>query len=264
MEIPIFHMASFSRSGETLLQRCLNAHPRIEVVHQIREPDSAEDIALFQHLMTRKAQTISIKDPLVAHRRLSEGSILLLKNAVWCHAYPRHGFTLVRNPFSVVTSAFRDAPGQAQAERQKRQQVRWAQRIDPLTKAAQETDPTLTGFLILYVRKMLQDRHDGLPFVRYEDFVEGPEAILRKIVAHLGLDWSPRVMLSHEDYREGQKGHGGIKLWKPINKGSTDKYQKLSPEQRAHVYGIAQEVLRQYGYSWDGAVLGLKNADGML
>lgn len=264
MEIPIFHMASFSRSGETLLQRCLNAHPRIEVVHQIREPDSAEDIALFQHLMTRKAQTISIKDPLVAHRKLSENSILLLKNAVWCHSYPRRGFTLVRNPFSIVTSAFRDAPDPEQAERQKRQQFRWAKGIDPLTRGVQGQDPTLTGFMILYARKMLQDRLDGLPFVRYEDFVDAPETVLKKIVSHLGLEWSDRVMRSHEDYSEGQEGHGGIKLWSPIHKGSTDKYKKLSPQTKAQIYGISHEVLRRYGYTWDGVQLGLQDVEGRL
>lgn len=264
MDIPIYHMASFSRSGETLLQRCLNAHSRIEVVHQIKEPDSPEDIALFQHLMQRKAQTIPIDDPLVAHRNLSEDSVLLLKNAVWCHAYPRRGFALVRNPFSVVVSAYRDAPNPDQAERQKRQQFRWAEGIDPLTRGLQGQDPTLTGFVVLYVRKMLQDRLDGLPFVRYEDFVEAPEAVLRRIVAHLGLEWSPRVMSSHEDYGKGQKGHGGIRLWQPINTGSTDKYQKLTPQTRAHVYGIAQEVLRRYGYTWDGVTLGRRDVEGML
>lgn len=263
-EIPIYHMASFSRSGETLLQRCLNAHPQIQVVHQIKEPDTAEDLVLFRHLMTRKAQTIRNDDPLVAHRQLPQGSVLLLKNAVWCHAHPRRGFTLVRNPFSVVASAQRDSIDADQIERQKRQQLRWAKGIDPLTHEAQKMDPTLTGFMVLYVRKMLQDHRDGLPFVRYEDFIQSPEAILRKIVAHLGLEWSPRVLRSHEDYREGEIGHGGIQLWRDINRDSTDKYRNLSPQILAQIYGIAQDVLRRYGYAWNGQTVEVQDVAGRL
>ncbi len=137
-------MASFSRSGETLMQRCLNAHPKIEVVHQILAPDTEDDIRLFRALMDRKDQTISSTHKLLAHRDFGPESILLLKNAVWTHKYPRRGFTLVRNPFSVVTSAKRDAPDPAQAERQKRQQLRWAKGIDPLTVGLMGEDPTLT------------------------------------------------------------------------------------------------------------------------
>lgn len=265
MRIPIFHMASFSRSGETLMLRCLNAHPQIEVVHQIFEPDSVEDFALFRALIEREDQHISVDDSLVAHRNLSANCILLVKNAVWIHKYPRRGFTLVRNPFSVVTSAYRDSPDLDQAERQKRQQIRWARDIDELTVGLMDEDPTLTGFTALCTRKMLQDRYDGLPFVRYEDFVQNPEHFLRKIVGHLGLEWDDRVMSSHEAYAESEKGHGGIKLWRPINKGSTEKYQKLSPQQRAHIYGIAWGALRQYGYKWDGRELTLQqDVQGML
>ncbi len=112
---------------------------------------------------------------------------------------------------------------------------------------------------------MLQDREDGLPFVRYENFVSDPEQYLRKIVAHLGLSWDDKVLKSHEAYAEGQTGHGGIKLWKPINQGSNEKYQKLTAQQRAHIYGISWEVLSRYGYEWDGQTLKLRdNLPGML
>lgn len=255
MDVKIFHMASFSRSGETLLLRCLDAHPQIEVVHQVREPDTPEDMALFRHLMTRRDTTMPSDDPLLAHRTLAPGSILLLKNAVWCHAFPRDGFCLVRNPFSIAVSAYRNGPGPAQAERQKAQQIRWARTIDKRLVAMQRSDPTLTGFCALYNRKMLQDRHDGLPFLRYEDFIVDPEPHLRRIIALLGLDWSDRVLHSHEEYEEGQLGHGGIKLWLPIHRGSEDKYKLLKPEEASQVYGLTHETLRVYGYSWDGTAL---------
>ena len=260
----IYHMASFSRSGETLMLRCLNAHPDIEVVHQIDEPDSAEDRELFKKFMSRKQKSISADDPIVLHRNLKPGSILLLKNAVWIHTYPRHGFTLVRNPFSVVASAKRENPPPPRITRQRLQQIRWANHIDRGLVPMMQSGTTLLGFLALYSRKMLQDRRDGLRFVRYEDFVLNPEVWLRKIVAHMGLPWDDQVLRSHEFYPKGLKGHGGINLGQPISAGSIEKYKSLSEITLSRIYGLTHEVLELYGYRWNGNEVVCTNADGML
>lgn len=262
--IPIFHMASFSRSGETLLQRCLNAHPDIEVVHQIHAHDRPDDLEIFKAFTQHKDLDININDPLLKARNLKPTSVLLLKNAVWTHGYLRRGFILVRNPFSLVASSFREAPPPDQAKRQRNQQIRWAQGIDSKMVKMMGISKTIDGFLALYSRKMLQDRRDGLPFVRYEDFVQDPETWLRKIVAHMGLAWNDRVLTSHEDYPEGFKGHGGIKLWQPINQNSSDKYLTMDERIKSHIYGLTAEVLFQYGYTWDGTTVGQLPADGML
>ena len=257
-------MASFSRSGETLLQRCLNAHPDIEVVHQIREPDSPDDLKLFRHLIRRKEMTIPGNHPLLAHRTLSPNAVILVKNAVWTHAHPRQGFTLARNPFSIIVSAFRHTEESKTSEHQRKQQMRWCAEIDPLMMPYVQTAENLDGYLSLYSRKLLQDFRDGLPFVRYEDFVSDPETWLRRIVAHLGIDWSDRVLKSHEDYQQGETGHGKIKLWRPIHEGSTDKYKVLSEAQRARVYALTHEVLSNYGYGWDGEDLALREVPGII
>ena len=260
----IYHMASFSRSGETLMQRCLNAHPDIEVVHQINKPDAPADLELFLHLLDMEGRSIAPGHPLARHRQLRKNSILLLKNAVWIHPYPRKGFILVRNPFSLVASAHRENPPPNQAKKQRIQQKRWARGIDPHLIPMMQKGRTLPGFLALYSRKMLQDRRDGLPFLRYEDFILNPEFWLRKIVAHLDLPWNDRVLKSHEDYIEGMKGHGGIKLWQPINPGSLDKYKSLSSNTLSHIYGITHEVFERYGYTWNGSELGCTEVEGML
>ncbi|SFA78293.1 hypothetical protein SAMN05421688_0847 [Poseidonocella pacifica] len=260
----IFHMASFSRSGETLLQRCLNAHPDIEVVHQIERPDTPEDLALFRHMMRRTETEIEGDHPLLAHRTLNERSVIVVKNATWVHRFPRNGFTLVRNPFALVASASRATPTPDQQLRQRTQELRWVRGIDPLMTPAIENASAPDGFLSLYNRKLLHDRRDGLPFVRYEDFVASPEDYLGRIVAHLGLEWDDAVMRSHENYPEGMVGHGSIKLWRPIHRGSVEKYKSLAPEMLSRIYGLSHEVLLQYGYEWDGETLTTKPVDGML
>lgn len=261
---PVFQMSSFSRSGETLMQRCLQAHPDIEVVHQIREPDLPEDLELFKKLRFNGPDTIAADDPILAHRQLSPKAVLLLKNAVWSHRGERRGFILIRNPFSVVVSAYRHTANPQSEAHQRAQQLRWCQTIDRHMKPFVEKTDNLTSWLALYTRKMMHDRRSGLPFVRYEDFVTDPEQTLRKIVAHLGLDWSPRVLESHLDYKEGEVGHGNIKLWQPIHTGSTDKYKSLAPEVTSQVYSLTSEVLRAYGYSWNGEEVALRQVPGQL
>lgn len=255
----IFQMASFSRSGETLMQRCLGGHPKIEVVHQLHEPDTKGDLSLFRFLRNYDSTTISANHPRLAHRKLKPGTVLLLKNAVWTQNHPRNGFILIRNPFSIVASAFRDAPDADRAERQKDQQVRWAKTIDPLMMPAMSTDPTIVGFTALYARKMLHDIQSGLPFVRYEDFIQDPEKILRQIVAHMGLDWHDNTLKSHEAYKEGDIGHGGIKLWQAVHARSETKYKDLSAAAQSMTYSITHEALRAYGYHWDGKEVSVKN-----
>ncbi len=130
---------------------------------------------------------------------------------------------------------------------------------------AMRIDPTLMGFLALYERKMLNDFQSGLPFVRYEDFIIDSEKYLRKIVNHMELEWHENVMKSHELYKEGDIGHGGIKLWRTVHAQSDAKYKKLSPATKSIVYSLTHETLRAFGYAWDGEEVTVQDGiDGML
>ncbi len=174
---------------------------------------------------------------------------------------PRNGFVLIRNPFSIVASAFRDTPAKDQAERQRNQQVRWSRTIDPLMTPSMLKGPTIFGFLSLYARKMMHDKKSNFPVVRYEDFILAPETSLRRIVGHLGLAWHDGVLRSHEMYKVGKIGHGGIKLWQPIHTKSETKYKKLSDGAKSITYSLTHEVLEAYGYCRDGKNLMLKDID---
>jgi hypothetical protein len=263
-EYPIYQMSSFSRSGETLMLRCLNAHRDIEVVHQIREPESKEDTQLWANLLGNPTQAIAADDPLIAHRKPSASAIFVLKNAVWNHHAPRKGFILVRNPFSVAVSSNRHLPAAADDPLQRQKHVRWCRTIDPHMLPFVQKAPNLISWLALYSRKMMHDYRSGLPIVRYEEFVQNPERMLRKIVAHLGLEWDPHVLESHLDYKEGDLGHGGIKLWSPIHTGSTEKYKKLPRERLSTIYSLTCEVLTAYGYQWTGDDILLQDVPQLL
>ncbi len=258
-------MASFARSGETLMQRCLAAHPRVEVVHQIRMPDDKRDVALFKALQTRAARAIPADHPRLAHRSPAPDAVLVLKSAVWCHPHPRRGFALVRNPFSVALSGERhltDDP--ARDRRQRRQQGRWAEGIDPGLAQFVVEAPILDGWLALHSRKLLQDRRDGLPFVRYEEFVTDPEPVLRAVLAHMGLPWDDAVLRSHEAYAEGEIGHGLIRLSEPVHPGSAESWRRMAPALQRRVHAVMHEAMTVHGYLWDGGSLTLAKAPGLL
>jgi len=98
-------MASFSRCGETLMLRCLNAHPDIHVVHNLKAPpESKEDFGLFRLLQKYEPATIERDNAIVQAAGVGNAKIIVVKNAVWEHAHPFEGFVLARNAFSVTES----------------------------------------------------------------------------------------------------------------------------------------------------------------
>lgn len=244
----ILHMASFSRSGETLVLRCMNAHPDVHVVHQIRQPDERKDFALFRRLQTWPAKQIPHHDSHVRATEAKQGQVLLLKNAVWEHHFPFEGFILVRNPFSVFRSFGIIGEGTKGFLKRKEQFFRWAAGIDEELIELMKDPDNLTCLCMLYNRKMHALSRLGLPVLHYELFVHYPEASLEWLLAELGLPWSDRVLRSHEDYEEGLYGHGRIPLWKPIHTGSLDSYKRVPDALFRRIYGLTYPTLEAFGY----------------
>lgn len=256
---PIYHMASFSRSGETLMLRCLNAHPALHVVHQILDPDVREDLELFRFLMDHAPAEIDSNHRLVKAAKVPAGKSLMLKNAVWTHRYPFKGFVLIRNPLSVIHSFKLIHEGPEKMEFRKKQLCRWARGIDDQLVPAMTQDNNLAAVCMLYNRKMAPLANMGLPIVRYEDFVTRPEPILRGLLERLGLPWDDAVLKSHEKYQEGSYGHGHIPLWQPIHDKSAESWKNLPPAVVSRVYGITYPIMRAFGYDLINKQLVLRN-----
>ena len=244
-------MSSFSRSGETLLLRCLSAHPDVHIVHNLtKPPEPKEDLALFHFIKNRKELNVSRKHPKVVAAGASDKKVLLVKNAVWEHKYPYKGFVLARNPLSVVQSFKLIQEPQKKIEYRKAQYERWFTGIDPRLLEALDHDNTVL-LCALYNRKMYPLAKSGLPIIRYEDFVADHEKYLRQIVSTLGLEWSDEVMKSHLNYKEGEYAHGHLPLWRDIHQGSTDKYKQLPKDILALVHGLTYPTLQALGYNFD-------------
>lgn len=245
----ILHMASFARSGETVLLRTLAAHPAIKVVHQLMTPDTDEDIRLFHYLLDYEPLTISSSHEKVVHKALQPGQKLLLKNGVWTHPYPFKGFVLVRNPFSVIASLLRYAEShQESIEHQKQRLLRWADRIDPSLLPDIGATDLIEGYARLYVSKMLPLADKGLPILRYEDFVTDSRSSLEALCADLDLRFDESLLRAHEGYPDQMIGHGGCRLWEPISSRSNRSDGGLPRETVDKIRRIAEPALKAYHY----------------
>lgn len=239
--------------------RCLAAHPRIHVVHQVREPDQPEDLELYRHLMGFAPTEIAHDDPFIQAAGVKEGQILVLKNAVWTHPHPFQGFVLARNSLSVANSFKIQGETEIKFQKRKRQFERWMREIDPTLLPSMSDPDNFACLAILYNRKMTPLAGAGLPIVRYEDFVSDPEGILRRLLERLRIPWDDVILNSHEQYVEGEYGHGHIPLWKPIHQGALDRFKQLPDVILAKVYGLTWGAMHAFGYVYENEELRLRD-----
>lgn len=250
----ILHMASFSRSGETLMLRCLDAHPGIHVVHHIHQPELPENKQLFRLLRKWKKITIPAATSQIQAAKVPAGATLVLKNAEWTHRWPSDGFVMVRNPLSVVNSLNRRLPNPE----------RWARGIAPSLLNAMIDKPPAEKVALVYEAKMLVLANCGLPIVRYEDFVMHPEIILKQLLTTLKIPWDDWVVRSHERYTKGQRGHGQIRLWKPIHDASLDSWKDLPKDTIDLILRINAGSMAAFGYEMRAGNLCLRKENPNL
>ncbi len=254
-QIPIFHMASMARSGETLMMRCMAAHPRVLYSHNLWASDSRRDGRLFRHLKKRRATSIAVRHPLLRHKAPRPTNVLFVKQGAWEHAYPFRGFVLARNPLAIFASMKtfdseqRESPrGHCWQQNLKRLQ-NWMGDIEPalVPKLAQLTP--LEQFVLFYRRRMGALADLDLPVVLYERLVLDPATELARVCAALELDFDPALLNSHEQYRQYPSGHGKSDLSRPISSSSLEQYKTvLFDWERERIAQACADVAAAYGY----------------
>lgn len=249
MEHPVVLMESFSRSGETVFQRTLEAHSRIHIVHDLKLKNTKEEVELYKFLRSFEAADIPADATVLAPFNLRPGTFLLFKNAVWL---PRkrqsRSFVLVRNPFSVALSAGVVGESHQRAKANKRIILRWASGIAPELCAWINYTDNLTALLVLWNIKMSAAMAVRRPVLHYERFVSDPVLWSRRLLEALGLPWEPAVARAHERYASDAIGHGRIRLGEPIHAKSLDSYRRLSAAAFDRILALTYPVLHQCGY----------------
>jgi hypothetical protein len=91
--------------------------------------------------------------------------------------------------------------------------------------------------------------HPGYHELRYEDLVSDPEPVLRRLFDFIGAAWTPEVLEYHRVEERSVKDPG---FQKPLFKSSIGRWRKnMSPEDGAIFLSIAGELLKSLGYAQD-------------
>jgi hypothetical protein len=265
--IPIVHVASMARSGETVFLRSLNAHPLIYNLVNLEEKDNNPETDLFRFLQHYRPNKIDVNHPLMEKLNLTPNQTLLVKQGVWEHKYPFNGIVLVRNPISVYASMISyngaSSPEEFKARKQAltRNCKRWLKDIDNNLLDSFSSLNAIEQFCTFYNRRMYPLSQLGLPIVHYEEFCLNPEPYLKKILSYFSLKYNKSVTQSHLQYSDKQTGHGLINLAEPINVQSLDKWKKhISQKEFNIIAALTYNTCQAFGYELSSYEIFLKNS----
>jgi len=259
-QVPVFHIASMARSGETVLLRSLASHSRIKVVHNLGAHDEAHSEQLFEYLKHYQNTKISRKHPYVKPYDVEKGEVLVLKQGVWEHRFPFKGVILSRNPVAIYASLRNYDADEENSDldslwhHNTARLTRWMRDIDPLLVDELQALPPVEQFTLFYNRRMRALAALGLPVVHYEKFVTNARGVLTTIVNAMGLDFEDGMLNAHTDYSKGSRGHGKIDMGAALHSGSLYKFQRtLARDEFDVIVEKTGEVHRQFGYrlQWD-------------
>lgn len=255
-EIPIKHVASFARAGETMTLRMLASHPRIHVPLQIQQAEDVVDQKFVARVVDQELQSISVDDPYARARGLIPGSVVVVKQGVWA---PRafDGIVLVRQPFAFVASMLEcdrqeglpNGHGQRLVfARTYERLLRWSERMDQaLCARINATDDVVDALGVYYRWRVSWLTKRGLPIFRYELVVKEPKKSSEAMCQALGVEFDDAILDSHNHHR-GKVGHGKNDLERPIDASSLDKWRALDLSVRRRILRTCSGAAFQAGY----------------
>lgn len=248
-ELKLLYMNSFSRSGETLMQRTLNAHKNISALIQLKKTGTEIELQyeIFKKIRVSKPDTITLTEEEFTTLELPEETkILLVKNAVFLNKENKYSFMLLRNPYSVYAS-YRKLSNSLKDPRQ--QMRNWANNIDQNLIDLVDYGDFLEAVMSIYLKKTLTEINTSNTIVKYENFIAEPEKTLKTLLKELSVDWDPAVLEAHEQYEIGELGHGGIELWQPIRSEKANMLpENLSDSEIFRIYGFCSILIDRAGY----------------
>lgn len=234
----VVQMLGFPRSGTTLLENALAAHPAIETFEEIpamkaaldsielamtgRAPPPASPVAMYERARRKYYEEIDVR------RRKPEASVLIDKMPFRSSeadflgkVFPdwRYIFS-VRHPYDVVLSCFK----------QRFQPNTAMENFRTIEKTARAYDHAMTEW---FTHHGLDDPH--VQYVRYDDLVTDFERVMTEVLGFLGLEWEDAV-------RDFARAAGA-------RASRTPSYQKV---RQGLTIGV-QSYWRNYGFVFESA-----------
>jgi hypothetical protein len=254
--IPIFHIASIARSGETILMRNLSAHPNVKIVHNFRSFDTFTEQKMYKSLKKRARTEISRFNLFALPYKLNRGDVLVLKQGVWKHPYAFKGFILARNPLSIFSSLrsydekyYDISVGKTPWDLTLSRLKRWLGDIDKAALDGFETKTPIEQFSTFYNTRMKDLLSTNLPIVKYEELVTSPRRELTRVQQILDLDIHEDVFNAEKKFDKGFQGHGFSDFSKRLNSNSLRSYEKkLSQVEITQLSDLTASVAKEIGY----------------
>jgi len=249
--IPIF-LISLPRSGSTLLEQMLDAHPDIEALGELPYVRALVHSALELHTRSGALKVPELFSRLSPAEREAFGKDYLKRAAA--HRRTNSPYFVDKMPMNWSDLLFiRQILPQARFIEIRRNAMDccWSNFIHyfSLAHAASFDLGQMGQFCRDYVRFMdhIDEVAPGLvQHVRYETLVESPESQVRPVLESLGLEWDPDILEFHSSSRSVRTpsaeqvrrplNRSGIGTWKPYSEwlqSLTDALGPLASDQSA-------------------------------
>ncbi|MEO7052953.1 MAG: sulfotransferase [Rhodanobacter sp.] len=254
---PVF-IVGFPRSGTTLLEQMLDAHPKLQSMdenpffnrlaeklrrHDARILDNLDVLRQLDCDELRKQYLIMVSERINRHwdaQLVDKNPLNMLWVPMICRLFPSAKFILaVRHPCDVILSCymqnFRSSILGAACSNLERLASAYVQSMEYWIEDAEIFQPNLL-------------------VSRYEDLVADVEGHSRRIASFLGLEDPAPLLTFHQHARS--KGYIGTPSYtqviEPVNQRGLDRWKKY-PREFETVLPILEPMLRHWGYTADVA-----------
>jgi len=244
----IYYMMSFSRSGETLLQRHLSQNNELHIGFNLNFKDVKNEIRLNKYLRLKNPSELS---ELEAHK-FGITKRKIIAKAIWPNRNQR-GFILARHPLPIIASVA-SKYNQVLSEDFGNKIDRICSYVNALygTRLSKyhSLDDIVLKLAVAYSHRMRIAFESGDPIVHYELFVNDHESVLKKICVKLGININNDMIFPERNFGREDVGHGGFKLNSPVDKSKAFlKINHLSQHQIDTVLYVCAESMELYGYT---------------
>jgi tetratricopeptide (TPR) repeat protein len=242
--VPVF-LVSMPRSGSTLLEQILDQHPSIEAVGELPYVRALLRSALELETRRRPMEVPELLQRLTAQQKQWLGTEYMRRAAL--HRRTNAPFFIDKMPTNWSDILFiREILPQARILEIRRDAMDccFSNFIHQFSLAhAASLDLGHIGRCYVDYARLLDHLHTVAPGyihpIRYERLIESPEAVLRTILDHLGLEWDDRLLRFHESGRSVRTpsaeqvrrplNRQGIGTWKPYARWLGPLVEALGP-----------------------------------
>ncbi|CAA0092955.1 Uncharacterised protein [Halioglobus japonicus] len=261
--LPIFHLASHARAGETLFLKLLNSHSRVCVPVQVEQEESEIDKAFIAEVRDTGIRDISIDHPYAQSKPLASNSVILIKQGIWLHKVPFNGITLVRNPLSFVDSMMTYNTiegfgggwrkyGRKRYAKTFNRLLRWSENMsDELYNQIDSKNSVIDALCCFYNSRVTTLKDYQKEIFRYEDIVNNPARELNRACLILDIDFENGMLNAHQNYSETDKGHGMNNLARDIDTASLNKWRQGDKRVFQKVKRATIDTAKSVGYSYN-------------